>query len=56
MSVNKSANEKRRQNTHKTQISFFSFFFPTLDTRLNAAHERLGGNLGTLQLDDAPYA
>lgn len=53
MSVNQSANEKEDKIHTKTQISFF--FFPTLDTRLNAAHERLGGNLGTLQLDDAPY-
>lgn len=55
MSVNKSANEK--EDKIHTKLRFlFLFFFPTLDTRLNAAHERLGGNLGTLQLDDAPYA
>lgn len=44
----------KRHNTDRTQ--FFLQFFFTLDTRLNAAHKRLGGNLGTLQLDDAPYA
>lgn len=55
--MKKSANEKeeKTQTNLRFLIYLFIYFF-TLDTRLNAAHERLGGNVGTLQLDDAPYA